>query len=271
MFSNKILATPRFPKNSWYSLLNKQGNKLSQLLELSAQTPNGSPWFLADTDECHSSPCLNGATCADGIDSFKCLCLPSYGGDLCEIGTVYLASANLTNCCTTSFTPYPPKKADPNCTHLSSPHLSKLTSNSSLKYTREKLWDFYLCILITLFITALLRFLSRSFWCLLQLFPFCLLSLMKFNTDCNGVHHRSRCLFGSRVFLFICNSRETSEYIFTPGKLSLLDQNFMEGCFSWAMQNDCVCLCEDASERSLVHSRNLHQFDTVWHFVIPST
>ncbi|NXN84561.1 PGCA protein, partial [Bombycilla garrulus] len=38
-----------------------------------------------DTDVCHSSPCLNGATCADGIDSFKCFCLPSYGGDLCEI------------------------------------------------------------------------------------------------------------------------------------------------------------------------------------------
>ncbi|XP_048418809.1 aggrecan core protein-like isoform X5 [Stegostoma tigrinum] len=38
-----------------------------------------------DIDECHSSPCLNGATCFDGIDSFKCLCLPSYGGDLCEV------------------------------------------------------------------------------------------------------------------------------------------------------------------------------------------
>ncbi|NXA62349.1 PGCA protein, partial [Mohoua ochrocephala] len=38
-----------------------------------------------DTDVCHSSPCLNGATCAEGIDSFKCFCLPSYGGDLCEI------------------------------------------------------------------------------------------------------------------------------------------------------------------------------------------
>ncbi|XP_062439707.1 aggrecan core protein [Rhea pennata] len=38
-----------------------------------------------DIDACHSSPCLNGATCVDGIDSFKCLCLPSYGGDLCEI------------------------------------------------------------------------------------------------------------------------------------------------------------------------------------------
>ncbi|XP_032906375.1 aggrecan core protein isoform X2 [Amblyraja radiata] len=38
-----------------------------------------------EIDECHSSPCLNGATCMDGIDSFKCLCLPSYGGNLCEI------------------------------------------------------------------------------------------------------------------------------------------------------------------------------------------
>uniref|UniRef100_A0A8D0H4T8 Aggrecan core protein n=1 Tax=Sphenodon punctatus TaxID=8508 RepID=A0A8D0H4T8_SPHPU len=38
-----------------------------------------------DIDECHASPCLNGATCVDGIDSFKCLCLPSYGGDLCKI------------------------------------------------------------------------------------------------------------------------------------------------------------------------------------------
>ncbi|XP_054024820.1 aggrecan core protein [Dryobates pubescens] len=40
-----------------------------------------------DTDECHSSPCLNGATCVDGSlgDPFKCLCLPSYGGDLCDM------------------------------------------------------------------------------------------------------------------------------------------------------------------------------------------
>uniref|UniRef100_A0A8C7BHX0 Aggrecan core protein n=1 Tax=Neovison vison TaxID=452646 RepID=A0A8C7BHX0_NEOVI len=40
-----------------------------------------------DIDECLSSPCLNGATCVDAIDSFTCLCLPSYRGDLCEIGT----------------------------------------------------------------------------------------------------------------------------------------------------------------------------------------
>lgn len=35
--------------------------------------------------------------------------------------------------------------------------------------------------------------------------------------------------------LFICNSREASEHIFTPGELSLLDWNFMEGCFKQAV------------------------------------
>ncbi|KAJ7311100.1 hypothetical protein JRQ81_006699 [Phrynocephalus forsythii] len=38
-----------------------------------------------DLDECHSSPCLNGATCVDGIRNFTCLCLPSYGGDHCDV------------------------------------------------------------------------------------------------------------------------------------------------------------------------------------------
>lgn len=45
---------------------------------------------------CHSNPCANGATCVEVQDAFKCLCLPSYGGDRCEIGT-RLASANSTN------------------------------------------------------------------------------------------------------------------------------------------------------------------------------
>lgn len=69
---------------------------------VAGRSPNGGPWFLADIDECLSSPCLNGATCVDAIDSFTCLCLPSYGGDLCEIGRAVSASANVTNCCTHS-------------------------------------------------------------------------------------------------------------------------------------------------------------------------
>lgn len=41
---------------------------------------------LTDVDDCQSEPCENGGTCIDKIDSFLCLCLPSYGGDMCEKG-----------------------------------------------------------------------------------------------------------------------------------------------------------------------------------------
>lgn len=40
----------------------------------------------ADIDDCQSNPCQNGGTCIDEIDSFVCLCLPSYGGATCEKG-----------------------------------------------------------------------------------------------------------------------------------------------------------------------------------------
>lgn len=42
--------------------------------------------LLTDVDDCQSEPCENGGTCIDKIDSFLCLCLPSYGGDTCEKG-----------------------------------------------------------------------------------------------------------------------------------------------------------------------------------------
>ncbi|CAL8396008.1 unnamed protein product [Boreogadus saida] len=35
-------------------------------------------------DDCQSNPCQNGGTCIDEINSFVCLCLPSYGGTTCE-------------------------------------------------------------------------------------------------------------------------------------------------------------------------------------------
>ncbi|CAM4527506.1 unnamed protein product [Leuciscus chuanchicus] len=38
-----------------------------------------------EVDVCHSNPCTNGATCVEVEDTFKCLCLPSYEGDRCEI------------------------------------------------------------------------------------------------------------------------------------------------------------------------------------------
>ena len=36
-------------------------------------------------DACLENPCLNGGTCVDG-ESTRCLCLPGYGGDLCQTG-----------------------------------------------------------------------------------------------------------------------------------------------------------------------------------------
>ena len=45
-----------------------------------------------DVDECVSSPCENGGTCNDGINSYTCYCLPGYEGDNCEIGTNILIS-----------------------------------------------------------------------------------------------------------------------------------------------------------------------------------
>ncbi|XP_037835850.1 aggrecan core protein [Kryptolebias marmoratus] len=38
-----------------------------------------------EVDVCHPNPCANGATCVESADSFKCLCLPSYGGERCQI------------------------------------------------------------------------------------------------------------------------------------------------------------------------------------------
>ncbi|MGH0163562.1 UNVERIFIED_CONTAM: hypothetical protein FKN15_045296 [Acipenser sinensis] len=41
----------------------------------------------SDIDECQSNPCQNGGTCIDGINSFTCMCLPSYAGTVCEQDT----------------------------------------------------------------------------------------------------------------------------------------------------------------------------------------
>ena len=37
-----------------------------------------------DIDECKSTPCQNGATCADGINSYTCSCLAGFTGTQCE-------------------------------------------------------------------------------------------------------------------------------------------------------------------------------------------
>ncbi|XP_053303487.1 brevican core protein [Pleuronectes platessa] len=36
------------------------------------------------SDACENDPCLNGGTCTDRDGQIKCLCLPTYGGNLCQ-------------------------------------------------------------------------------------------------------------------------------------------------------------------------------------------
>ncbi|XP_056269237.1 aggrecan core protein-like [Pseudoliparis swirei] len=38
-----------------------------------------------EVEVCDPNPCANGATCVESADSYKCFCLPSYGGERCEI------------------------------------------------------------------------------------------------------------------------------------------------------------------------------------------
>uniref|UniRef100_A0A673JJJ3 Brevican core protein n=1 Tax=Sinocyclocheilus rhinocerous TaxID=307959 RepID=A0A673JJJ3_9TELE len=39
-----------------------------------------------DLDACLENPCKNGGTCVDSGEGHRCLCLPTYGGDICETG-----------------------------------------------------------------------------------------------------------------------------------------------------------------------------------------
>uniref|UniRef100_A0A8C6LU23 Aggrecan core protein n=1 Tax=Nothobranchius furzeri TaxID=105023 RepID=A0A8C6LU23_NOTFU len=50
----------------------------------SCSAEDGSALCL-EVEVCHPNPCANGATCVESADSFKCLCLPSYGGKHCKI------------------------------------------------------------------------------------------------------------------------------------------------------------------------------------------
>ena len=49
-------------------------------------------WYdnlFSDIDECHSSPCLNGAICYDRFGKFICSCSRGFDGINCEIGKLH--------------------------------------------------------------------------------------------------------------------------------------------------------------------------------------
>lgn len=53
------------------------------------ETPPITSHFISlflDGDDCLLNPCLNGATCVDGIRQRTCLCVPGWEGTSCELG-----------------------------------------------------------------------------------------------------------------------------------------------------------------------------------------
>ena len=57
----------------------------------------------SDIDECASSPCQNGGTCIDDVNTYTCLCASGYAGVNCNGGEclVRLSSVALDECTTT--------------------------------------------------------------------------------------------------------------------------------------------------------------------------
>ena len=61
-------------------------NSITQQVSLVTFCSYFAPFTFSDINECSSSPCLNGGTCTDGINSFSCECYPGYTGKNCETG-----------------------------------------------------------------------------------------------------------------------------------------------------------------------------------------
>ena len=46
--------------------------------------------LYTDIDECAASPCQNGGTCVDGVNSYTCNCEVGYAGKNCESGNILI-------------------------------------------------------------------------------------------------------------------------------------------------------------------------------------
>ena len=44
--------------------------------------------LTSDVGDCASRPCMNGAMCVDGVNSYNCICPAGYDGSRCETGKV---------------------------------------------------------------------------------------------------------------------------------------------------------------------------------------
>lgn len=52
---------------------------------------------VAVIDNCLSSPCQNGATCTNGVNSYSCDCLTGYTGHQCDSSRACVAVYSLVD------------------------------------------------------------------------------------------------------------------------------------------------------------------------------
>ena len=43
-----------------------------------------------DIDDCSRAPCQNAGTCVDGVDSFNCICVAGFTGEICQTGECFV-------------------------------------------------------------------------------------------------------------------------------------------------------------------------------------
>ena len=72
---------------------NRVGKPNSSPTLRQAEAPNKGQWIsevcdklLADIDKCGSSPCQNGGSCTDLVNSYSCACATGYTGAECQTG-----------------------------------------------------------------------------------------------------------------------------------------------------------------------------------------
>ena len=53
-------------------------------------------YLFSDINECSSSPCQHGGSCADAVNGYVCSCRIGYSGDHCEKGASKAAAGNLS-------------------------------------------------------------------------------------------------------------------------------------------------------------------------------
>ena len=60
---------------------------MDQIFSISFEKKQNAPFFLEEF--CDSSPCLNGGTCVEEEDDFRCRCTDKYEGKICDVGKFF--------------------------------------------------------------------------------------------------------------------------------------------------------------------------------------